>query len=363
MDSPVFDALLKTALEEALRRDIREAPEVPGPSRRQRTRMRRLLTEPRSGAAGTAEPETAGKPRNLARWLSVAVIAALLTGTAAGFALGGGARFRQLFERNEWAADYYGGAADTGQVLDMGAGMDAPLAEAGGLRLELLDAVSDGQVAMLEVRVTALDPELLERLRDSSLMLFAERTFQSEEGEAAEYAGGSCRSWEQEEALEEGQYSILLSFGGPSISAGGRYRFHLEDLVLFPKGQSSGEVLPMGPWDLSVTLRPAEILHLEPDAVCRTSGIDWILEDVRLSPLSLWLDFYRYDGGRYSDWVPCKDLALCLKNGEVLDIKGTTRIKTSDDHLNIEVLFPIPLDLEQVDRLRVWGGTEIPLRE
>jgi len=43
MDGPVFDAMLKTALEEALRRDIQEAPEAPVPSRRQRKGMRGLL--------------------------------------------------------------------------------------------------------------------------------------------------------------------------------------------------------------------------------------------------------------------------------------------------------------------------------
>lgn len=363
MDGPVFDAMLKTALEEALRRDLEEAPEVPAPSRRQRKRMRRLLAELDSGAAGAAEPETAWKPRNPARWLSVVIVAALLTGAAAGLALGGGERIRELFEKNEWAADYYKGAADTEQVLDMGGGINVPAAEAGGLCVEILDAVSDGQVAMLEVRVTVLDPELLERLRDSSMLLFAEKTFQSEEGEAAEYVGGECRFWELEEELEEGQYSMLLSFGGESISAGGRCSFRMEDLVLFPKGTRSGEVIPMGPWDLSVTLRPAEVLRLEPGAVCRTSGIDWILESVNLSPLSLWLDFYREDGGRYSDWVPYKELALYLKNGEVLDVKGTTRVGTSNDHLKIEVLFPVPLNLEQVASLRVWGGVEIPLRE
>lgn len=361
MDGPVFDAMLKTALEEALRRDMEEAPDIPAPSRRQRKRMRRLLTGPYSGAEGAAEPETARKSRNPARWLAAVIVAALLTGAAAGLALGGGERFLELFEKNEWAAGYYKGAADAEQILDMGAGVDAPLAEAGGLRVELLDAVSDGQVAMLEVRITALDPELLERLDNSGMLLFAEKSFQPEEGEAAKYLGGECRSWELEEDLDEGQYSMLLSFGGESISAGGRCSFRLEDLVLFPKEAKSGEVIPMGPWTLSVTLRPAEVLRLEPGAVCRTSGIDWILEDVSLSPLSLWLDFYREDGGRYSDWVPYKDLALCLKNGEVLDVKGTTRSGISNSHLKIEVLFPVPLDLEQVESLRVWG-TDIPLR-
>lgn len=358
MDGPVFDALLKTALEEALRRDIEEAPEVPPPSLRQRSRMRRLL----AGSECAHSPESGVKRRTPARWLAAAVIAALLTGTAAGLALGGGERLRGLFEQNEWAAGYYGDAADTEQLLDMGAGITAAQAESDGLRLELLDAVSDGQTAMLEVRLTVLDPALLERVRDCVMLFFAEVEFLPEDGEAVERFGSSFRSWETEEELEEGQYSLLYSFSGDAVSAGGRYSLRLEDLVLFTEGSSSGDVLKMGPWTLSVALRPAEALRLEPNAVCRVGGVDWILESVILSPLSLRLDFSREDGGRYSDWVPFKWLALRLKNGEVLDVKGTSRYSVSDDHSHVEVSFPVPLDLEQVEALRVCG-VEIPLHE
>ena len=358
MDGPVFDALLKTALEEALRRDMEEAPEVSPPSRRQRRRMRRLLADPGSARP----PETGMKRRTVARWLAAAVIAALLTGTAAGLALGGGERLRRLFEQNEWAAGYYGDAADTEQLLDMGAGITVARAEAGGLRLELLDAVSDGQTAMLEVRATVLDPELLERVRDCVMLFFAEVEFLSEDGEAVERSGGSFRSWETEEELEEGQYSLLYSFSGGAVSAGGRCSLRLEDLVLFTEASSSGDVLEMGPWTLSVTLRPAEALRLEPGAVCRVNGVDWSLESGTLSPLSLRLEFSREDGGRYSDWVPFKWLALRLKNGEVLDVKGTSKYGVSDDHAHVEVSFPVPLDLEQVESLRVFDA-DIRLEE
>ena len=133
MDGPVFDAMLKNALEEALRQDAEETPAPPPPSRRQRQRMRRLLAEP--WRAGLPEEEAGRRGRNPARWLAVVVIAALLTGAAAaGFALGGGERFRRMFEENTWAADYYKSAADTEQLLNLGAGMDTVLVESGGLR-------------------------------------------------------------------------------------------------------------------------------------------------------------------------------------------------------------------------------------
>ena len=48
MDGPIFDAMLKTALEEALREDMKDLDSLPPvrQSRRQRKRMRKLLADP-----------------------------------------------------------------------------------------------------------------------------------------------------------------------------------------------------------------------------------------------------------------------------------------------------------------------------
>ncbi|WP_325200279.1 hypothetical protein [Oscillibacter sp.] len=365
MDGPVFDAMLKNALEEALRQDIEEIPASPPPSRRQRKRMRRLLAEPRR--AWAPEMETGRRFRNPARYLAAVVIAALLTGAAAaGLALGGGERFRQMFEKDTWAADYYKNAADTEQLLDLGAGMNTTLLESDGLRFEMLDAVSDGQTAMLELRVTVLDPDLLERLKESDDTAFFMRTeVCSEDGEDLGSIGFSSRSWKSEEALEEGQYSLLCSFCGESLSLGGRYDLRLADFTLFPQETGQGDVLREGPWTLSVTLRPKEVLRLEPNVVCRVKGIDWILDGVTLSPLALGLTFHREDdGGRYSDWFgwAYKGLSIRLKNGEELELKGTTSVGSSNTQMNMQIEFLMPLDLEQVEALRVYD-MDIPLHE
>lgn len=365
MDGPVFDAMLKTALEEALRRDIEEAPAPSSPSRRQRKRMRRLLADPQS-----AWPFEAGTQRRLwnpAHCLAAVVVAALLTGAAAaGFALGGGERFRRMFEEDTWSADYYGTAADTEQLLNMGAGMDTALVESQGLRFEMLDAVSDGQTAMLELRVTVLDPELLARLsEDEGTAFFMKTEVCSEDGEDVGSVGFSSRSWKLEDSLEEGQYSMLCSFTGESLSLGGRYDLRLEDFTLFPQGPGQGDVLREGPWTLSVTLLPKEVLRLEPGAVCRANGVDWILDSVTLSPLSLALTFHREDdGGRRSDWFgwAYKSLSIRLKSGEVLELRGTTGVGSSNTQMDMQVEFLMPLDLEQVESLHVCG-VDIPLHE
>lgn len=106
MDGPVFDAMLKTALMEALEEDLKDLDTVPAkrPSVRQRRRMRRMRADPWRYArilAHGEEPagkEPAGRKRRPVRWLLVAVIAAILAGTAASYALQGGEFFRRMFD-------------------------------------------------------------------------------------------------------------------------------------------------------------------------------------------------------------------------------------------------------------------------
>ena len=359
MDGPVFDAMLKNALEEALRQDIAETPAPPPPSRRQRRRMCRLLADSWRGEAPPRGTER--RLRNPARWLAAVVAAALLTGAAAaGLALGSGERFRQMFRQDSWASDYYKNAADTEQLLGLGAGMDTALVESQGLRFEMLDAIFDGQRAMVELRMTVLAPDLLESLRTAGPH-FRDTGILLESGRDVGSWGYSTASWETEEGLGEGEYSLIFSVNDEALNAGGRCGIRLQDLVS-GVGEEQKVLLP-GEWTLSITLRPTELLRLEPDAVCRVNGVDWILDGVTLSPLALRLTFHREDGGeRYSRWAPYRDLSLRLKNGEALDVKGSTSIGSSNSHIDMQVEFSMPLDLEQVEYLHVCG-VDIPLHE
>lgn len=357
MERPEFDAMLKTALEEAIRRDAAASPAPPRLSRRQRKRMGRLLADP-WGAARREEREEARPLRRPARWLAAAVAAALLTGTAAGLALGGGELIRQIFEGKSWAAEHYGGAADTEQLLGLGAELDAAVVESGGVRLELLDAISDGQVAKVALRVTVLDPAAQERLQETGGAFFGRRTEVLLEDDrkidSLGYSSGSS---------EDGTYSVLLTFRDEALEQGGQCSIRLRDLETIDLEQGhERETVLSGEWVLSVTLRPTEVIRLEPGALCRVSGDDWILDSVTLSPLALRLTFHREgEGRRTSRWVPYKDLSIRLKNGEVLDMEGCSlNGGYGGRHIKASYEFPIPLDLDQVDCLQI-RGTEIPL--
>lgn len=354
MDSPVFDALLKTALEEALRRDAGEPPEIPAPSRRQRKRMRRLLAEPRSSAAGAAEP--GGTPRNPARWLSVVIIAALLTGAAAaGLALGGGEYFRRAFSESRWAGDY-GAAADTDQLLEMGVEMDTAQAEADGLRLEVLDAVFDGQMALFALRVTVLDQALLKRLQGEEGTLSLGMTWVvSEEGD---YFRTFSFSPLEKDGGKEGQYFAELSVLSEDLGSAGLCRIQINDLVLFPPEHGRGEVLRKGPWTLSAAPRPTEALRLDLDRVCRVDGEDWVLDSLTLTPLALRLTMRQPEepSQEKRDWSFSEYLTFHMKDGSTVTPACYSRITHNDDGtLQVDIRFPMPLDLAQVETLRLFG--------
>lgn len=355
MDGPVFDAMLKNALEEALRQDIEEIPASPPPSRRQRKRMRRLLAEPRR--AWAPEMETGRRFRNPARYLAAAVIAALLTGAAAaGLALGGGERFRQMFEKDTWAADYYKNAADTEQLLDLGAGMNTTLLESGGLRFEMLDAVSDGQMAMVSVRLTVQE-KLEELLAANRGVSFGDMAIVSERGEEAGMYGLSSSPWtaEGQDELEPGQYLLIFTINDLALAQGGKYEIRIKDLA----GEGRKPILS-GEWTLGVTLRPAQVLELRPNRVCRLNGADWTLERLTLSPLAMTMDF-RCQGGEWDHhWNFLDDISLNLRNGLVVG-DCSTGASGNDSSLELTLEFHMPMDVSQIRSVTVCGE-EIPLQ-
>ena len=186
MNEQLFDAMLRTALEEALEEDCREAPaeqkHTGHTSLRQRRRMRRMLADPwgyerRSRAAKQMEAQQKMQvktPVRHLRWPVLAAAVLLLTVSVTGYALRGGAFFQSFFEKSPWAEDY-AGTADTEQLTELGGTGIGAVAEDEHLRLELLDAISEGENALAAVRVTVKDTELLEKYGHGAPCLFEYR--------------------------------------------------------------------------------------------------------------------------------------------------------------------------------------------
>lgn len=361
MDGPIFDNLLKTALEEAMQEDMRALEKTPAvrQSRRQRKRMKQMLADP----WGYARRQTAqaGEPvwrRNPVRWAAVAVVAALLTGTAAGYALRGGDFFRRMFDASPWAAQY-GGAANTEQLLDMGSDALGAVVEGGTLRLELVDAVSDGQFAMAAVHLTVLDQAVLEELElefpefmETEIVRLSDG---AEDETVGEYGVSICR-WIGPEGAEMGEYSLIFSIDDGSLLDGGEYRITLEDLGMYRK--DGYETLAAGTWIVDVSLLPGKVTSCSPEVVCEISGADWVLEQVTCSPLALKLELRSLEEAETSLWELDSriDPMIHLKNGRTIGREGYVfGIAESSDRIEMTLEFQMPIDVEEIESVTVCG--------
>lgn len=361
MDGTVFDAMLKTALEEALRRDAAGVPELI-PSRRQKKRMRRLLADPWKGS-GASRKADAGR-KLPARWLAAVVIAALLGGVAAAsYVLGDGAWFQQWFAARDLAG-YYGSAADTDQLSDLGAGIDTPVVEHDGLCFEILDAVSDGRRLMVSVRMSLTAPELLALVEEGYRVgYFEEWEFPSEEEFSDTFGGVSldAQPWPEGDGFRMDQYSLIFQVRGDCLREGGPVSFCMKDAELYrptedPAEGEEEQVCWPGEWTLTVTPQPIEPLILEPKRICQVNGMDWMLDRVTLSPLTLQFSLHCLTGERQNFKDASKDLEIHMKDGTVIDRRGCSQSSGYDRHsISEDLEFPMPLDLEQVDFLRICG--------
>lgn len=362
MDGPIFDAMLKTALEEALRQDMEEQKAVPEfrQSLRQRKRMRRMLADPWGYVRRrAASPEKAPvRRRNPARWAAVAVVAALLTGTAAGYALRGGAFFQQMFDTSPWAAQY-GGAADTEQLLDMGSQSLGAVVEDEILRLELVDAVSDGQFAMAAMHLTVLDNAVLEALGPEFPHFLETDICQvsgDSEGGSVKGFGVSVRRWIGPEGAEAGQYALIFSVDDNALLNGGEYRITLQDLGAYQK--DGYELLAAGTWTMDVSLLPGEVVSCSPEKTFEINGTDWVLERVTCSALALKLEFHSQEEAEISlrDMDVCLNPVIHLKDGRTIGNEGyVCGIMGGLDYMDVTLEFQMPIDMEEIDSVAVFG--------
>lgn len=362
MDGPIFDAMLKTALEEALRQDMEELEKKPGvrQSRRQRKRMKQMLADPcgyvrRQSAAPEKSPV---RRRNPVRWAAVAVVAALLTGTAAGYALRGGAFFQRMFDTSPWAAQY-GGAADTEQLLDMGGESLGAVVEDETLRLELVDAVSDGQFAMVAIHMTVLDQAVLEELGREFPHFFETDIYRASGEPGTDTVSGfgtSIRRWGGPDSPETGGYSLIFSIDDSALTGGGDYRIAMRDLGVF--SGDGYETLSAGTWTMEVSLLPGEVVTRTPERLCEISGTDWVLERVTCSALALKLEFRSLEETELSFRDLDVHLApeIWLKNGMSIGSEGySCGIVGSSDYIDMTLEFQMPIDVEEIERVSVCG--------
>ncbi len=367
MDGPVFDAMLKTALEEALREDLKELDrQAPvQTSFRHRRRMRALLRN--MTVRRPAEPEEAGalrpvrrRPGRPARWAAVAVLAALLVVPAA-YAIQSGAFFRQMFEKSGWA-EMYGDAANTEQLLDMGVGSKNAVAESASLRVELLDAVSGGENAMLALRLTVLDEALLAQLtgdRENWSFHFLDMggSLLENQRQGVSYGMQLTAPW-TDASLRENQFLMIFTVNNSALAAGGSYQLILRDLGWHT---DTGETcLAAGEWvlDLELTSSGSAVY---PERSLRLGAQTCVLEKLSLSPLAANLELRCQTNPGRMDLDILGQAVFRMKDGRTIDQQGYfCGISAGGNCVTVNYEFQMPLDTEAADCM-ILCGEEIPL--
>ncbi len=388
MDDSVFDAMLRTALSEALEEDYQEMAQKEGPHRRkdrpsrhQAKRMRRMLADPfgyerRSRITPEKEKRPAPEVRPF-RWrhclqgATAAALILLLTGTAAAYALRGGDFFRHMFESSPWATEY-SGIADIDQVQEMdgGACKLGTVVEDEHFRFELLDAVSEGENALAAVKITVLDMQPVEEALGGDTV--APAAFLNTSGSFFD-SGSSETSFiypNEDNDLEDNQ--LLLIFRSSKNSAGlarscdivfedfgyqkwsGDRDTIAEDVVLIP-----------GKWTIPITLKFDGGTVLEGQKTVQLEDCTFTIDRICISALSVSIDLHcpREFEDRLYELLPAVE--ICMRDGGTALYTGFSSGgggEQEDGEVNIHALyeFELPLNKAQFFSFRI-GGKEIPL--
>lgn len=366
-----FDELLKRALAEAGTAERESCPEDDGPmSPRQRERMERMRRDPggyyrqyiRKEGAETAAPQPARRRRvRLLRYGTAAVIAVLLGGSALAYSLTGGRFFRQLFLREAEGDSAVSAYMDADQLLEMGGGNVGAVQETEELRLELLDAVSSGNSAMIAIRATA--KQLTEFPQEGGHYGFLEVQDAFYNSEDAFTSGMEYLYDDDDPTLEKNSCILLLTYTSRAPISEGSYWVELHDFGCL----DTEEVLIPGSWKLSVELggQNGYSRTVELGETYRSGGFTYLLQQVSVTPLSLTMEF-RCEGGSMECvqalWEQLDGLAIQLADGAVLDssqfIQGRTAAGTDEGwDVTVGVEFSVPLPADSIQSLRIGEQT------
>ena len=375
-----FDQMLKRALAEARNMDQENSLEDEIPmSPRQRARMERMRRDPAGyyrrytrETAVASEKERSELPepsrpahrhrKRVLRYGTAAVIAALLGGTALAYSLTGGQFFRQLFLREaESAVSAY---MDADQLLELGGGNVGAVQETEALRLELLDAVSSGNAALVAIRITAKQltgfPQNGETYHYYGFLEIWD-AFSESSGAFSSSARYLFR--EDDPTLAENECILLLSYTSREPISDGAYFIELRDFGSL----DTEEVLVPGQWKLSVELggQDPHSRVVEPKEEYLSGDCVYMLDSVAVTPLSLTLEFSCESDALDCDellWELVNNMSIHLSDGIVLDCGQFYQGRTAagaDGHwsMTVGVEFGVPLPAETIQFLELGGKT------
>lgn len=329
--------------------------------------------------AKTAErPESSVRCRRLPLTATAVLVLAVIFATSAlAVSLAGGDFFRQLFTNQ---AESAGGAYDYMDVEQLSAIAGTTIGtvvDTDELKIEVMDVVSSGNMAMVMLRVTAKELqsvlfdtgyETLMNYRfgsesDGSLFKSMEQTsiryyYSDEDPSLANNQLGILYTIINHDVFEAGTYSIMLNGFGHYVSNG-------TALVLEP--------LYEGQWEFEVELTDGSeysrtVLLRQP---VTAGGCDFVLEDIRITPMSCTI-VCSYDSEddhpsayRNAFSHNMGNIGVTLADGTVLteedfsygSMSGSDGAGHPVPAFVINLTFDLPISAESVKEIYIFGET------
>jgi hypothetical protein len=238
-------------------------------------------------------PERSARHRQLPLAATAVLVFVIIFSTSAlAVSLNGGDFFRQLFtnqgESSGGANDYM----DVEQLSAIAGTTIGTVVDTDELKIEVMDVISSGNMAMVMLRVTA--KELQSVLFDTGYETLMNYRFESE------VDGSLLKNMEQtsiryyysddDPALANNQFGILYTIINHHVFEAGTYSIMLNDFGYYVSDGTSLVLEPLykGKWEFEVELTDGSeysrtVLLRQP---VTAGGWDFMLEDIRITPMS-----------------------------------------------------------------------------
>lgn len=307
---------------------------------------------------------------------AVIILVAILSTSVLAVSLMGGDFFRQMFinkaETTKNAYDYM----NVDQLKSIAGVTIGTVLDSDELKIEVVDIISSGNMAMVMLRVTAKEIESV--LLDTGYEPLMNYRFGSDiEGSLFKNMNQTSIRYyysEDDPTLRDNQFEMLYTIINHHIFKAGIYSIELKDFGYYVSNGTALVLEPLhkGKWEFQVELSNGnEYSHT---ALLRksvtTGGYNFTLEDIRITPMSSTIVFSYDSNDKISDVFKVfstnvENLGVILSDGTILtkDDFSYSISSGSDGRGNptsaiiINLTFNLPITAESVTEISIFNET------
>ncbi|MCQ4922057.1 hypothetical protein NE686_03085 [Tissierella carlieri] len=307
---------------------------------------------------------------------AVLVLIAILSTSALAVSLVGGDFFRQLFINQVKSTDSVYDYMNVDQLRAIAGTTTGTVVDTDELKIEVMDVISSGNMAMVMLRVTA--KELQSVIFDTGYETLMNYRFGSDTD------GNLFKNMEQisiryyysddDPTLENNQFEILYTIINHQVFEAGTYTIELKDFGYYVSNGTSLVLEPLhkGKWEFEVELADGNeyshaVLLRQPVTV---EGYNIMLEDIRITPMSSTIVFSYNSKDDLSAVYNAfssnmGNLGIILSDGTVLTEEDFSYVVMSGSDgaghpisaIVINLSFNLPISAESIREFSIFNET------